>query len=73
MWTAILAAISAALNAWRQEREIYNKPEMVKNALELRAQEAQDKLNAANAVLANPNATPEQHAEALRTIRLAHS
>ncbi len=73
MWTAILAALSAALNAWRQERLVYNSPEMIKNKLDIARQDARDALAITEATLSNPNATPEQHAEALRALRLAGS
>lgn len=70
---AIIKAILAAISVFRQEREIYNKPEMVKAATATAIQDGKDKLSAAEAVLADPNSTPEQHAEALRSVRLAHS
>lgn len=73
MIAAIFKAIWAALSVFKQEREIRNKPELVKNKLDIAKQAAQDAINKADAVLADPNATPEQHAEALRQIRLAHS
>jgi hypothetical protein len=69
----IIAALTAAFNVWKQERAIYNKPEMAKNELDKARQAAVDAINNADAVLANTKATPEQHAEALRIIRLAHS
>jgi hypothetical protein len=69
----IIAAITAAFNVWKQERAIYNKPDIVKNELDKARQAASDALNNADAVAANPNATPAQHAEALKAIRLAHS
>lgn len=70
---AIFKALSAALGVFKQERAIYNKPEMVKGKLEEQKQAAIDAINEADRVLADPNATPEQHADALRKIRLAHS
>ncbi len=70
---AIIKAIWAALAVFRQERSIYNKPEMVKNKLAIAKQEATDAVRIAETTLANPNSTPEQHAEALRALRMAAS
>lgn len=71
--TAILKAMAAAFNVFQQERAIHNTPDMVKDKLKTEKQKAIDAVNAADRVLADPNATPEQHKEALRQIRLAHS
>lgn len=73
MISAIIAAVAAALKAWNQERAIYNSPEMVKNKLDIAKQQARDALTNAEAVLADPTSTPQQHAEALRKLRLAGS
>ena len=73
MISAIFKAIWAALAVFKQERSIYNKPEMVRNKVAIGAQEARDAVRNAEAVLADPNATKEQHAEALRQLRLAAS
>lgn len=73
MITAILKAIWAALSVFKQEREIRNKPEIAKGKLEVERQKVMDAINEADRVLADPNATPEQHRKALETIRLAHS
>jgi hypothetical protein len=70
---AIVKALTAALSVFRQEREVYNKPELVKAKAADAIQEAKDRLSKAEAVLADPNATPAEHAEALRQVRLAHS
>lgn len=70
---AILKALAAGWNVWKQERELHNRPEMVKAKTAAAIQTAKDRLSTAEAILANPNATPDQHAEALRQIRLAHS
>ena len=70
---ALFKAFGAGLNVFKQERQLKNSPEVVKGALSVQLQQAKDKINAADAVLADPNATPEQHAAALREIRLAHS
>jgi len=69
----IFKAIWAALAVWKQERSIRNSPEMIKNNLDIAKQQARDALANAESVLSNPNATPEQHAEALRQLRLAGS
>ena len=69
----IFKAIWAAIAAFRQERSIYNKPEMVKNKLDIAKQQATDAVRNAEAVLADPNSTPEAHAKALRDLRLAAS
>jgi hypothetical protein len=69
----IIAALTAAFNVWKQERAIYNNPAIVKNELDKARQAATDAINNADAVLANPQSTPEQHAAALKQIRLAHS
>ena len=73
MITAIIQALLAAFNVFRQERAIYNDPKMVKNKLDIAKQQARDALRNAEAMAADPNATPQQHAEALRQIRLAGS
>ncbi len=69
----IFKAIAAALAVWRQERSLYNSPAEVKNKLDIAKQQSADAVRNAEAVLANPNATPEQHADALRALRLAAS
>lgn len=69
----ILKAISAAFAVWQQERAIYNSPAMVKNKLDIAKQQATDAVRNAESVLADPNATPQQHADALRQLRLAAS
>lgn len=71
--TAILKAITAAFSVFQSERAIYNSPDLVKAQIATDKQKLIDALNVANKVLADPNATPQQHQEALRTIRLAHS
>lgn len=73
MISAILKAIWAAFAVFKQERSIYNRPDMVKNAVATATQEARDAVRNAEAVLADPNSTAQQHAEALRQIRLAGS
>jgi len=70
---AIIKAILAALSVFKQEREIYNKPEMVKAATATAIQTAKDRLSTAEATLSDPNATAAEHAESLRQVRLAHS
>lgn len=70
---AILKALSAAFHVYKQERGLHNTPDMVKNKLAIAVQNGQDAVNRADEVLANPLSTPQQHAEALRQIRLAHS
>jgi hypothetical protein len=69
----ILKAIAAAFAVWQLERALRNSPEQVKNKLDIAKQQATDALRNAESVTADPNATPEQHAEALRQIRLAGS
>jgi hypothetical protein len=69
----ILKAIAAAFAVWQQERQIYNAPAMVKNKLDIAKQQAIDAVLNAEAVLADSNATPAQHADALRQLRLAAS
>jgi hypothetical protein len=71
--SAIIQAVLAAFSVFKQERAIYNRPDMVKNSLDTAKQQARDALRNAEAVLADPKATPAQHAEALRQIRLAGS
>ena len=73
MISAIFKALWAALSVYQQERAIYNKPEMVKNKLDIAKQQAKDAVRNAEAVLADPKATPAQHTEALRQLRLAGS
>lgn len=76
MWGIIgplLSAISAAFKVFAQERAIRNSPEMVKNAVAIGIQQSTDAVRNAEAVLADPNSTPEAHAEALRQLRLAAS
>jgi hypothetical protein len=46
---------------------------MVKNKLDIAKQQAKDAIRNAEAVTANPNSTPAQHADALRALRLAGS
>jgi len=70
---AIIKAIWAALSVFKQERAIYNSPELIKNKLAIGKQEAVDAVRNAEAVLADPGATTQQHAEALRQLRLAAS
>jgi len=70
---AILKAITAAFSVWQQERAIRNSPEMVKNKLDIAKQEATDAVRNAEAVLADPNATTKEHADALRKLREAAS
>jgi len=70
---AIIKAIWAALSVFKQERAIYNSPELIKNKLAIGKQEAVDAVRNAESVLADPAATAEQHAEALRQLRLAAS
>ncbi len=69
----LLSAISAALAVWRQERALYNSPDIIKNHLDTARQAARDALNSADAVAANPKATAAQHADAIRALRLADS
>jgi len=69
----LFKAIAAALAVWQQERAIRNSPEMVKNAVAIGIQQSTDAVRNAEATLANPASTPEQHAEALRQLRLAAS
>ena len=69
----IFKAIAAALAVWQQERALRNSPEMTKNTLDIAKQKAIGAVRDAEAVLADPNSTPEQHAEALRQLRLAAS
>lgn len=73
MIAAIFKAIWAALAVFKQERAIYNDPKMVANKLAIAKQEAEDANRNAEAVLANPNSTAAEHAEALRKIRMAGS
>jgi len=70
---AIIRAITAGANVFSKEREIANRPDMVKTATGNEIQKVKDALTQAEQVLADPQATPAQHAEALRQIRLAHS
>lgn len=70
---SILKALTAAWNVWKQEREIFNRPDMVKQKAAENIQLAQDRLSIAEATLADPRSTRAQHAEALRQVRLAHS
>lgn len=70
---AILKALSAAFSAFNRERELYNSPEMVKNKLAQQNQAAKDAVNKADAVLANPNASDEEHKKALDELRRAMS
>lgn len=69
----IIKAIWAALAVFKQERSLYNSPEMTKNKVAIAKQQAIDAINQAEKVLHDQQATPEQHAEALRQIRLAGS
>lgn len=68
-----LKAIAAACAVWSQERAMYNRPDMIKNQLDITHQRARDAANAAAAVLSNPNSTPADHADALRAYRLMDS
>jgi hypothetical protein len=70
---AIIKAIQAALAVFKQERAIHNTPDMVVAQVEENKRRALDAIYRADKVLADPNATPEQHAEALRQLRLAVS
>ena len=69
----LLSAIAAGFKVWLQERAIRNSPEMVKNVVAIGIQQSTDAVRNAEAVLADPNSTPEAHAEALRQLRLAAS
>jgi len=69
----ILKAIAAAFAVWQQERAIYNSPALVKNKLDIAKQAATDAVRNAEATLANPDATAQQHADALRALREAAS
>jgi len=69
----IFKAIAAALAVWQQERALRNSPEMIKNKLDLAKQKSADAIRNAEAVLADPKATPQAHMEALRQLRLAAS
>ena len=69
----IFKAIAAALAVWQQERAIRNNPAMIKNSLDIAKQQATDAVRVAEATLANPNSTPQQHADALRALREAAS
>lgn len=73
LFLAVVKAIQAALAVFRQEREIHNTPDMVAAKLQENKRNALDAIYHADKVLANPGATPEQHAEALRQLRLAVS
>jgi hypothetical protein len=46
---------------------------MIKNKLDIARQQAADAVRNAESVLADTNATPAQHADALRQLRLAAS
>lgn len=70
---AILKALSAAWSVWTQERAIANRPEIVKSVAAQNIQTVKDRLSAAEAVLADPSASAEDHLNALREVRLAHS
>jgi hypothetical protein len=70
---AIFKALWAAISVFRQERQIYNRPDVVQAKKAEAIQEVKDRLSTAESILSDPNATPEQHAEALRQIRLAQS
>jgi hypothetical protein len=71
--SAIIQAILAALSVFKQERAIHNSPELIKNKLDIARQQARDALRNAESLLADTDATSEQHAEALRQLRLAGS
>lgn len=70
---AIAKALFAAWGIFQKERELYNKPEMVKAKTADAIQEAKDRLSKAESVLADPTASQKDHEEALRQVRLAHS
>lgn len=70
---ALVRAVGAGFSVFQQERAIYNSPAMVKNKLDIAKQEAIDAVRNAEAVTANPNATAQQHADALRQLREAAS
>lgn len=70
---AILKAITTAFDVFKQERSIYNNPDVAKAKLQQQIQDDKDRIAKANAVLANPNSTLEQHAAALRELRLGMS
>ena len=70
---AILKAVSAAWTVWKSEREIYNRPDMVRGRVQEQQQQLRDRLNKWDAILSDPNATPQDHAEALRQLRLSDS
>jgi hypothetical protein len=70
---AIFNAVRAGLAVFSQERALYNSPEMAKNKLDIARQASTDAVRNAEAVLADPTATLDQHAEALRALRLAAS
>jgi len=69
----ILKALAWAFAIWQQERAIYNSPAEIKNKLDIAKQAAADAVRNAEATLANPNATPQAHADALRQLRMAAS
>lgn len=73
IFLAIFKALMAGLRVFQQERELYNKPEMVKAKTADAIQEAKDRLSKAESVLADPTASQKDHEEALRQVRLAHS
>src|SRR5437660_5028966 len=69
----ILSALAAAFNVWRQERAIYNSPDEIKNKIAIGIQQSTDAVRNAEAKLANPASTLQEHADALRQLRLAAS
>lgn len=73
IFTAILAALSAAWSAFREERALYNNPDMVKNKLAQQNQASKDAVNKADAILSDPHATEAEHRKALDELRRAMS
>lgn len=73
LFSAILAAILAAFDAFRRERQLYNNPEMVKNKLAQQNQAAKDAVNNADAILADPTTSAGDHKRALDELRRAMS
>lgn len=70
---AIIKAILAALSVWKQERELRNSPQMIAAKVAGEREKVAERLRETDAVLANPNASAEDHAEALKRLRLLHS
>lgn len=69
----VLKAFTAAWNVWKQEREVHNRPDIVKERTAQNIQLVKERLVMAEAILVDPEASPEKHLAALREIRLAHS